>query len=125
MPPRWALGYMQSHRTLADDAQLVKIVETFRAKQIPVDAVIYLGTGFCPVGWNTEQPSFDFNPAVFKRDPKEVLADMHARNVKVVVHIVPWERDRLPTLHGTIPPRKGETVDASHIQSYWQQHVSL
>jgi len=62
MPPRWALGYMQSHRTLEDDAQMLGIVDTFRAKQIPLDAVIYLGTGFCPRGWNTAQPSFDFNP---------------------------------------------------------------
>ncbi|HEX6314204.1 MAG TPA: TIM-barrel domain-containing protein, partial [Gemmatimonadaceae bacterium] len=50
---------------------------------------------------------------------------MHARNVKVVVHMVPWDRDRLPTLHGTIPSAPGETVDASHIQSYWQEHVPL
>jgi alpha-glucosidase (family GH31 glycosyl hydrolase) len=125
MPPKWALGYMQSHRTLVDETQLVNIVQTFRDKRIPVDAVIYLGTGFCPQGWNTEQPSFAFNPAVFKRDPKEVLADLHARNVKVVTHIVPWQRDRLPTLRGTIPPAKGETIDDSHIQSYWQPHVKL
>ena len=125
MPPKWSLGYMQSHRTLEDDAQMLGIVDTFRSKQIPLDAVIYLGTGFAPRGWNTRQPSFDFNPDVFKRDPKAVLADMHARNVKVVVHMVPWDRDRLPTLHGTIPARPGETVDASHIQSYWQQHVGL
>ena len=30
LPPRWALGYMQSHRTLEDDAQIVSIVDTFR-----------------------------------------------------------------------------------------------
>jgi alpha-glucosidase (family GH31 glycosyl hydrolase) len=125
MPPKWSLGYMQSHRTLEDDAQMLGIVDTFRSKQIPLDAVIYLGTGFAPRGWNTRQPSFDFNPDVFKRDPKAVLADMHARNVKVVVHMVPWDRDRLPTLHGTVPARPGETVDASHIQSYWQQHIGL
>jgi alpha-glucosidase/alpha-D-xyloside xylohydrolase len=125
MPPRWALGYMQSHRTLEDDRQLIGIIDSFRTKQIPLDAVIYLGTGFCPRGWNTKQPSFDFNPDVFTRDPKAVLADMHARNVKTVVHMVPWDRDRLPTLHGTIPSRPGETIDASHIQSYWQQHVPL
>ena len=124
MPPKWALGYMQSHRTLEDDTQMLGIVDTFRSKQIPLDAVIYLGTGFAPRGWNTRQPSFDFNPDVFKRDPKAVLADMHARHVKVVVHMVPWDRDKLPTLHGTIPPRPGETLDASHIQSYWQQHVA-
>ena len=125
LPPKWALGYMQSHRTLEDDTQILGIVNTFRQKQIPIDAVIYLGTGFAPRGWNTRQPSFDFNPDVFKRDPKAVLADMHAKNVKVVVHMVPWDRDRLPTLHGTIPAAAGETVDASHIQTYWQQHVNL
>jgi alpha-glucosidase/alpha-D-xyloside xylohydrolase len=125
MPPKWALGYMQSHRTLEDEKQIIGIINTFRSKKIPLDAVIYLGTGFAPRGWNTKQPSFDFNPDVFTRDPKDVLADMHARNVRVVVHMVPWDRDRLPTLHGTIPPAPGETVDASHIQSYWQQHVPL
>jgi alpha-glucosidase/alpha-D-xyloside xylohydrolase len=125
MPPKWALGYMQSHRTLADDTQMTGIVDTFRSKRIPIDAVIYLGTGFAPRGWNTKQPSFEFNPDVFKRDPKAVIADLHARHVKVVVHMVPWDRDRLPTLHGTIPPARGETVDPSHLQSYWQQHVPL
>ena len=125
MPPLWALGYMQSHRTLEDDTQMLGIAETFRRKQIPLDALIYLGTGFTPRGWNTKQPSFDFNPDVFKRDPAAVIADLHARHVKVAVHMVPWDRDRLPTLHGTIPPRAGETLDASHLASYWQEHVPL
>ena len=125
MPPRWALGYMQSHRTLEDETQMLGVIDTFRSKQIPIDAVIYLGTGFSPRGWNTRQPSFNFNPDVFKRDPKVVLADMHARNVKVVVHMVPWDRDRLPTLHGEIPAAPGELLDQSHIQTYWQQHVGL
>jgi len=113
MPPKWSLGYMQSHRTLEGDKQMLGIIDTFREKRIPLDAVIYLGTGFAPRGWNTRQPSFDFNPDVFTRDPKAVLADMHARNVKVVVHMVPWDRDKLPTIN-----------DAA-IPGYWQQHVPL
>ena len=125
MPPLWALGYMQSHRTLIDENQMIGIVDTFRAKKIPIDAVIYLGTGFCPRGWNTLQPSFDFNPEVFIRKPEEVLSDLHRLNVKVVVHIVPWDRDKLPTLHGTIPSASGEVMDISHIQNYWLQHVGL
>jgi alpha-glucosidase (family GH31 glycosyl hydrolase) len=125
MPPKWALGYMQSHRTIENDAQLVRIVDTFREKHLPIDAVIYLGTGFCPRGWNTRQPSFDFNPEVFIRDPRAVLGDLHARHVKVVVHMVPWDRDRLPTLHGSIPPKPGEVVDASHLARYWQEHLGL
>ena len=125
MPPKWALGYMQSHRTLKDESQILGIVDSFRAKKIPVDAVIYLGTGFTPRGWNTRQPSFQFNPEVFHRDPAVVLADLHARHVKVILHMVPWDRDRLPTLHGSIPAAAGETIDNGHIQSYWQEHVAL
>src|ERR1043166_9102518 len=87
--------------------------------------MIYLGTGFAPQGWNTNQPSCTPTPKVFLRDPKAVLDDMHARNVKVVVHMVPWDRDKLPTLHGTIPPKPGEVVDGSHIATYWEQHVPL
>lgn len=125
MPPKWALGYMQSHRTLEDETQMIKIADDFREKRIPIDALIYLGTGFCPRGWNTPQPSFDFNPEVFKRDPAEVISDLHHRNVKVAVHIVPWDRDKLPALHGTIPPAPEEPLDESHIYNYWRQHLGL
>jgi len=125
MPPKWALGYMQSHRTLDDEDQLVGIVRTFREKQIPVDAVIYLGTGFCPRGWNTQQPSFEFNPEVFSSEPSEVIGRLHDQHVKVIVHMVPWQRDRLPSLQGSIPPADGDALDRSHIADYWRQHVAL
>jgi alpha-glucosidase (family GH31 glycosyl hydrolase) len=113
LPPKWALGYMQSHRTLEDDAEMVKLVDTFREKHIPLDAVIYLGTGFTPRGWNRKQPSFEFNPEVFTRDPAKVIADFHTRNTKVVLHMVPWDRDRLPLL------------DDAHLMDYWKQHEPL
>ncbi len=125
MPPRWALGYMQSHRTLEDEDQMIDIVKTFREKRIPIDAVIYLGTGFCPRGWNTNQPSFTFNPDVFKRKPSVVIDDLHDLNVKVIAHVLPWDRDKLPGLHGSIPPAPGEKVDESHILTYWKQHVGV
>ena len=125
LPPKWALGYMQSHRTLENEKQMIGIVDSFRTKKIPVDAVIYLGTGFTPRGWNKMQPSFEFNPEVFQRDPKDFFRDMHSRNTKILLHIVPWDRDKLPTLQGTIPAKAGEVIDSSHIQNYWKQHVSL
>ncbi len=125
MPPIWALGYMQSHRTLEDDKQMLGIADSFRAKKIPVDAVIYLGTGFVARGWNKQQPSFEFNPEVFKRDPMEVISDIHQRDLKIVLHMVPWDRDKLATLHGSIPAQKGEVLDASHIENYWKEHLGL
>jgi len=125
IPPRWSLGYMQSHRTIKDEKDILGIVDSFRSKHIPVDAVIYLGTGFTPQGWNTKQPSFQFNPAVFHRDPAVVLGDFHAQHVRVILHMVPWDRDKLPSLHGNIPAAPGEVLDAGHIQNYWAQHVAL
>lgn len=126
MPPKWALGYMQSHRTLQEDYQMTSIVDTFRMKKIPIDAVIYLGTGFTPRGWNKMQPSFEFNPEVFKRDPQQVINDFHKKQVKVVLHMVPWDRDKLPSLYGSIPMKQGEsTTSLSHIANYWKQHEPL
>ncbi len=125
MPPKWALGYMQSHRTLEDDTQMTGIVDTFRMKKIPIDAVIYLGTGFAPRGWNKMQPSFEFNPEVFTKNPTEVIQHFHQKDVKVVLHMVPWDRDKLPTLHGNIPAKKDEILDAGHIENYWKQHEAL
>lgn len=118
LPPKWALGYFQSHRTLENSKQLLEIADTFRRKQLPCDALIYLGTGFCPAGWNTGHGSFDFNPQVFDRPPAEVIKDLHARDMKVILHVVP----SLRAMHGTIPPAPGETVDAAHIATYWQSH---
>ncbi len=125
LPPKWGLGYMQSHRTLEDDKQMIGVIDSFRIKKIPIDAVIYLGTGFTPRGWNKMQPSFEFNTEVFKRNPESVIADMHTRHVKVVLHIVPWDRDKLSTLQGSIPARPGEPLDASHISNYWKEHIPV
>lgn len=125
LPPKYSMGYMQSHRTLEDESQMIDIVKTFREKKIPIDAVIYLGTGFCPRGWNKEQPSFEFNPEVFHRAPEEVIKDLHDLNVRVITHIVPWDRDSLPTLHGSIPPGRGDAMDEGHLLPYWNQHLDL
>ncbi len=125
MPPLWALGFMQSHRTLQDENQMLWVINTFREKKMPLDAVIYLGTGFTPRGWNKPQPSFEFNPKVFLRNPEEVIGDIHKKNVKIVLHMVPWDRNKLPSLQGTIPALPGEIKNESHIENYWKQHEVL
>ena len=130
MPPKWALGYMQSHRELRDanmkpEELIINVVDTFRKKQIPVDSVAYLGTGFTPTGWNKPQPSFEFNPAVFSRDPKEVLKKLHDKNVKVVVHMRDLSAREMPHIVGNIPPGPGETLDQNHILPYWKRHEPL
>jgi alpha-glucosidase/alpha-D-xyloside xylohydrolase len=130
MPPRWALGYMQSHRELRDanvtpEELILDVVDTFRKKQLPVDSVAYLGTGFTPTGWNRPQPSFEFNPKVFTSDPKEVLKKLHDKKVKVVVHMRDLSAREMPHLVGNIPPGPGETLDQNHILPYWKRHEPL
>src|SRR5215472_12642456 len=87
MPPNWSLGYQQSHRTLAGREEILAEAKTFREKKLPCDVLIYLGTGFCPSGWNTENGSFTFNPSVFP-DPKAMLDGLHSMHFQVVPHVV-------------------------------------
>ncbi|MGH9647838.1 MAG: TIM-barrel domain-containing protein, partial [Bryobacteraceae bacterium] len=97
MPPLWALGYQQSHRTLASREEVLAEARMFRQKRLPCDALIYLGTGFCPSGWNTANGSFSWNRRVFP-DPKEMLAEFHREHFKIVLHAVILSR----TLHGRV-----------------------
>src|SRR5256884_8944289 len=96
IPPKWALGYFQSHRTLAGPEEPLQIAHTFREKQLPCDALIYLGTGYCTNGWNTGHGSLEFNPNAFN-DPAEQIKALHALNFKIGLHINHAPRNLLGT----------------------------
>ena len=87
MPPLWSLGYQQSHRTLGDPEEILREAKMFRDKKLPCDAMIYLGTGFCPNGWNKDNGEFTWNPKPFP-NPKAAIDGLHKENFKVVLHIV-------------------------------------
>jgi alpha-glucosidase/alpha-D-xyloside xylohydrolase len=115
MPPKWALGYMQSHRTLASPQEPAQVARTFRDKRLPCDALIYLGTGYCPAGWNVGHGTLGFNPKTFDR-PAENLAALHDLNCKVVLHV-----NRAPRDLGGASVK--EASDApQHIRNYWAWH---
>ncbi len=119
MPPRWALGYMQSHRTLASREEVLDVLRTFREKKLPCDAVIYLGTGFCPSGWNTGHGSFTFNDEVFP-DPPQMIRQMHNEHFRVVLHVVPPG-----DLHGGITDTGSDSQSPGDAVTYWQKHAAL
>lgn len=121
MPPKWTMGYMQSHRTLESEKQMHEVVSTFREKQIPMDAVIYLGNGFCHYGWNTSRLQYEFDSELIP-DASAFVRKMRDQNVKIVGHMLPPGRNRLSTLQGTIPAQPGEVVDNTHIETYWKLH---
>jgi alpha-glucosidase (family GH31 glycosyl hydrolase) len=118
LPPLWSLGYQQSHRTLASREEVLAEAKTFREKKLPCDALIYLGTGFCPSGWNTENGSFSWNSNVFP-DPKTILDQLHKDNFKVVLHSVILT----DKLRGLARDRcQLSTFDEEEASCYWDAH---
>jgi alpha-glucosidase (family GH31 glycosyl hydrolase) len=118
MPPLWSFGYLQSHRTLGSREEVLAEAKTFREKKLPCDALIYLGTGFCPSGWNTENGSFVWNSRVFP-DSKEILDELHRDNFRVVLHAVILSDKLRGTVHDACElPRFDEELASCH----WDAH---
>ncbi len=120
MPPMWALGYQQSHRTLASRQEILEEAKIFREKRLPCDALIYLGTGFCPSGWNTGHGSFVFNEGVFP-DPEAMMQKLHEDHFKVVLHIVNPPVD----LHGEVTDTGTAAEEPGDAAAYWSRHIPL
>jgi alpha-glucosidase (family GH31 glycosyl hydrolase) len=118
IPPLWSFGYQQSHRTLASREEVLREAKTFREKKLPCDALIYLSTGFCPSGWNTENGSFVWNSRVFP-DPKEMMDELRNDHFHPVMHTVILS-DRLSgTVHD---PCDLARYDESQASCYWDAH---
>ena len=120
MPPKWALGYMQSHRTITSPEVITEVASTFREKKLPCDALIYLGTGYCPAGWNLGHGSFELNPATFNQ-PEKIINELHQLGFKVILHI----NNAPVSLHGEFPVDKTSSLPPDHIARYWEKHRPL
>jgi alpha-glucosidase/alpha-D-xyloside xylohydrolase len=118
LPPLWSFGYQQSHRTLASREEILAEAKTFREKKLPCDTMIYLGTGFCPSGWNAENGSFDWNSNVFP-DPKVILDQFHKDHFRVVLHAVILSRKLRGTVHD---PCELTRYDEDLASCYWDTH---
>ena len=132
MPPLWSLGYQQSHRTLDSPDKIMEEARIFRDKQLPCDAMIYLGSGFCPNGWNTDNGEFTWNARAFP-DPAKAIEELHAEHFRVVLHVV-LEGHRLTgTVHdpcSAAPLPSGRTADHKwppdrQVSCYWPFHTPL
>src|SRR5205823_5211836 len=72
LPPRWALGYLQSTRHFDDTAELLRLPRTLREKELPCDGLIFLSTYGDALGWNRGVGHLEFQPALFP-DPAQIL----------------------------------------------------
>lgn len=130
LPARWTFGYMQSHRTLAGPDEIKWVARTFREKELPCDALIYLGTEFTPSGWNTRNGEFTWHRGNFP-DPQQMIDELHAEHFKVVLHSVIEGRRMSGTVHEPCTPEKavpsGRTPDDRwpedrSVACYWPYH---
>jgi alpha-glucosidase (family GH31 glycosyl hydrolase) len=133
LPPLWSFGYMQSHRTLGGADEVMGIARTFREKQLPCDALIYLGTEFTPSGWNTRNGEFAWKHDNFP-EPAKMLQQLHDQHFKVVLHIVIEGRRMSGAVSDPCTPDKavpsGRTPDNRWppdraVACYWPYHKPL
>jgi alpha-glucosidase/alpha-D-xyloside xylohydrolase len=133
LPPKWALGYFQSHRTLAGPEEPLHIARTFRDKELPCDALIYLGTGYCTNGWNTGHGSLMFNTNAFV---PENIGALHDLNFKVILHVNHAPRNLVGSLLESpkdlgkpkmnsdpgVSKIAGENQSPVSLRDYWARH---
>jgi alpha-glucosidase (family GH31 glycosyl hydrolase) len=132
MAPLWSFGYQQSHRTLGPPEEIVQEAKMFREKKLPCDMMIYLGTDFCPNGWNTHNGEYTWNAKAFP-DPKKTIQELHDEHFKVVLHIVVEGRRVAgkvsdPCTAAPLPSGRrpdGSWPDDRQVSCYWPAHKPL
>jgi alpha-glucosidase len=95
MPPRWALGYLQSSRHFDGTDEVRRLATQFREKQLPCDGLIFLSTYGESKGWNKGVGHLEFEPDLFA-DPGAILGEFRKQNFHVVSH-------EYPVLHPASP----------------------
>ncbi|HEV7926863.1 MAG TPA: TIM-barrel domain-containing protein, partial [Verrucomicrobiae bacterium] len=80
------------------------------------DALIYLGTGYCPLGWNLGHGSLEFNTNSFPH-PAEQIKALHDLNFKVALHINAAPRN----LFGSTMTEASDSP--IYIGNYWKRHL--
>jgi alpha-glucosidase len=88
LPPRWALGYLQSSRHFESADEVRSIGNMLRQKNLPADAVIFLSTYKDGKGWNKAVGRLDYDDTVFPDGPGTVAA-LRAQNLRVITHEYP------------------------------------
>ncbi len=90
VPPRWAMGYLQSRWGWQDRAYIEDTLKQFTDRKLPVDAFIFDFEWYTstpdysvPAAGSTNYSDFSWNPRLFP-EPEKQLADLHSHGVHVV-----------------------------------------
>ena len=111
LPPRWALGFLQSTRHFADTAELRQLPRTIRDKRIPCDGLIYLSSYGEARGWNRGVGHLEFQPELWK-DPATIIGEARAMHFEVTTHEYPVLHEESPLFAEA--EARGYLVDAGY-----------
>ena len=119
LPPKYAFGYQQSHRTLLhQNENFMKLTaKQLRESQFPCDMLIYLSTGYADAGWNIINGSLEFNREVFA-DPAGDIKNLQDSHYKIMLHDTRCHQ----SLHGIIDENNIDPDEEDHAQNYWARH---
>ena len=95
LPPRWALGFLQSTRHFDDTAELRALPRSIREKRIPCDGLVYLSSYGEALGWNRGVGHLEFQPELWP-DPAALLADTKRQHFEVITHEYPVLHEKSP-----------------------------
>jgi alpha-glucosidase len=95
LPPRWALGFLQSTRHFHDTDELKQLPRTLRERRIPCDGLIYLSTYGEALGWNRGVGHLEFQPELWP-DPSAVLDEARGQHFEVITHEYPVLHEKSP-----------------------------
>ena len=95
LPPRWALGFLQSTRHFQDTDELRWLPRTIREKRIPCDALIYLSSYGEAMGWNRGVGHLEFQPTLWSK-PEALLEEVRAQHFEVITHEYPVLHEESP-----------------------------
>ena len=85
MFPKWAYGFLQCRERYSSQTQLLDAAHGFRARQIPVDAMIQDWQYWGKYGWNAMR----FDEGNYPQ-PKEMIDKLHAENLHFVISV--WSK---------------------------------
>src|SRR5713226_1021229 len=95
LPPRWALGFLQSTRHFDDTEELRRLPRTIREKRIPCDGLIYLSTYGEAQGWNRGVGHLGFQPSLWP-DPPALIDEARRQHFEIITHEYPVLHERSP-----------------------------
>jgi alpha-glucosidase (family GH31 glycosyl hydrolase) len=95
LPPRWALGYLQSTRHFENAAEVARLPREIRERRIPCDGLIYLSSYGEALGWNRGVGHLEWQPELWP-NPASVLSEVRRQHFEVITHEYPVLHEQSP-----------------------------